>query len=82
MPAGWTPAPLTFQFSSDGMFFNDMFGLDAFEVQIKMVVTGSGVIIPADIGRAIAHIKFRSGTRGNPVVQEATRVFAVAIYTE
>jgi hypothetical protein len=79
MPSAWDTARLTFQFSTDGMFFNDMFGLDGYEVKIDNVVTGAGVIIPADIGRAIAFLKFRSGSRGNPIVQTETRVFAVTV---
>lgn len=82
MPTEWTDAPLTFQFSTDGVFFNDMFGLDGYEVTVKHVVEGSGVIIPGDIGRAIVHIKFRSGTRGNPIPQEADRAFAVTVLAE
>ena len=27
MPYTWTPAPITFQFSTDGVFYNDMFQL-------------------------------------------------------
>ena len=82
MPTEWTDAPLTFQFSTDGVFFNEMYGLDGFAVTIKTVVPGAGVIIPHDIGVAIAHIKFRSGTHGNPVEQEEQRAFAVTIMTE
>ena len=81
VPEDWPPAALTFQFSTDGMFFNEMYGLDGFAVTITTVVEGAGVIIPEHIGRAVAHIKFRSGTKGNPVEQEATRVFAVAVLT-
>lgn len=82
MPTEWTKAGLTFQFSTDGVFFNEMYGLDGYAVQIKTVVPGAGVIIPADIGRAIAHLRFRSGTEGNPVEQEESRVFAVTVLTE
>ena len=82
MPADWNDAVLTFQFSTDGVFFNDMFGLDGYEVGVPEVVPGSGVILPGDVGRAIAFIKFRSGTRGNPVAQDEDRVFAVTILTE
>jgi hypothetical protein len=82
MPTDWTFAALTFQFSTDGQFFNEMYGLDGFAVTIKTVVPGSGVIIPEEIGRAIAWIKFRSGHEGNPIPQEADRNFAVAIYSE
>ena len=59
-----------------------MFGLDGFEVTIKTVVAGAGVIIPADVGRAIAHLKIRSGTRNNPMVQPEPRKFAVTIILE
>lgn len=79
MPEGWTPAALTFQISTDGLFFNDLFGFDGYEVAIDEVVPGSAVLIPENVGRAIAFIKFRSGTRGNPVPQEAGRLFAVAL---
>lgn len=83
MPTDWDDdAPLTFEFSTDGTFYNDMFGLDGYAVTIAHVVKGSGVIIPADIGRAIAFIKFRSGGRGNPVVQKERRQFAVTIVRE
>jgi len=37
------------------------------------------VIIPHDVGRAVGWIKFRSGTRGNPVEQREGRLFAVAV---
>jgi len=82
MPTEWTQAPVTFMFSTDGVFFNEMYGLDGFAVMVKVVVPGSGVIIPADIGRAIAHLKFRSGTEGSPVVQKDRRQFAVTIFNE
>jgi hypothetical protein len=79
MPPAWDQAPLTFEFSTDGVFFNDMFDLKGFAVTVEHVVEGSGVIIPSDIGRAIAFLKFRSGSRGNPVEQSETRNFAVTI---
>jgi hypothetical protein len=79
MPAEWTPAALTFQISTDGMFYNDLFGFDGYEVTIEDVVEGSAVLIPESIGRAIAYIRFRSGTRGNPVPQDGDRTFAVAL---
>jgi hypothetical protein len=82
MPEGWTPAPITFQFSTDGTFFNEMCTLDGYAVTIPNIWPGSGVVIPEHIGRAVAHIKFRSGTEGNPVPQEAGRLFAVAIIAD
>jgi hypothetical protein len=82
MPAEWTEAPLTFEFSTDGVFFNQMYGLDGFAVKVPVVVPKSGVIIPGDIGRAIAFIRFRSGHEGNPVEQKGIRNFAVTILVE
>ena len=83
MPADWDDgAALTFQISTDGEFFNDLFGMDGYEVAINEVVAGSAVLIPESVGRAIAFIKFRSGTRGNEVRQEQRREFAVAILTD
>jgi hypothetical protein len=81
MPTEWTAAPLTFQISSDGQFYNDAFTMDGYEVTLPVVVPGSGVIVPLDVGKAIAWIKFRSGSRAAPVPQEAERQFAVAINT-
>jgi len=82
MPPEWTESKLTFQFSSDGVFYNEMYGLDGYAVTVDVVVPGSGVIIPVNMGRAIAFIKFRSGTEGNPIPQEAQRTFSVALFTE
>jgi len=81
IPEGWTDAVMTFQFSTDGMFFNDMYGVDGFAVTIPEVVPRAGVVVPGVIGRAVAYLKIRSGTPGNPVVQEEARTFAVAILT-
>jgi hypothetical protein len=82
MPPEWDEAPLTFQISTDGVFFNDLFQLDGYEVAIEDVVPGSAVLIPESIGRAIAFMRFRSGTRRGHVKQDQPRVFAVAIITE
>jgi len=82
MPTEWTKAPLTFMFSTDGVFYNEMYGLDGYAVTIKTVVPGAGVIIPENIGRAIAFLKLRSGSEGSPVVQKDRRAFAVTILTD
>jgi len=44
-----------------------------------VVVAGAAVIVPADYLAAAAFIKFRSGTRDQPVAQPAHRDFAIAI---
>jgi hypothetical protein len=80
MPGAWTDsAPLTFQISTDGVFYNDLFTLDGHELTLPVVVPGAAVLVSHDVGRAIAFIKFRSGTRAAPVAQQDLREFAVAI---
>jgi len=82
MPADWTDSSLTFQFSTDGMFYNEMYDIDGYAVAVPVVVPGSGVIIPEHVGRAVAFLKIRSGTVGNPVPQDGDRTFAVTILRE
>jgi len=82
MPADWDEAPLTFQISSTNTtIYNDMFFLDGFETIVPTVVPNAGIVVPVHISRAIGWIKFRSGTRMDPVVQSAERLFRVAINT-
>jgi hypothetical protein len=80
MPGAWTDAaPLTFQISTDGVFYNDLFTLDGHELTLPVVVPGAAVLVSHDVGRAIAFIRFRSGTRAAPVPQQDLREFAVAV---
>ena len=79
MPVEWTDAVLTFQFSTDGVMFNEVCDIDGRAITIQNIWPGSGVIISSDVGRAVAFVKFRSGTAGNPIVQEERRQFAIAI---
>lgn len=80
MPSTWTGANLTFQISSDGAGYNDLYRADGTEVVIP-VVPGTAVVVAGlgDILKAFAWLKVRSGTRQFPVVQAAQRDFAVAI---
>ena len=80
MPAAWTGANLSFQISSDGAFYNDLFTIDGTEIVIP-VVPGVAVVV-AQLGAsldAIQFVKFRSGSRQWPVIQAAQRDFAVAV---
>jgi hypothetical protein len=80
MPSDWTPANLTFQISSDGNGYNDLFAPNGEEVTI-VVVAGSAVVLAhlAVYLRAVAFLKVRSGTHDHPVEQAERRQFAVAI---
>jgi hypothetical protein len=78
MPAAWTSAALTFQISSDGEGFNDLYNYDGGETQI-VVAPGAGIIFPRDFLRGIGFIKFRSGTSNQPVPQPERREFSVAV---
>jgi hypothetical protein len=80
MPADWTPAGVSVQISSDGNFFNDCFDHTGHEI-VMVVVPGTCVTIPEEWGRLMGFIKFRSGGRDNPVVQEAQRDFSIAMTT-
>jgi hypothetical protein len=77
MPGNWTKAELTFQTSSDGVLYNDIFERDGQEVMCA-VQPGTAIIgLPLIVG----FIKFRSGTRARAVPQAELREFAVAIDT-
>jgi hypothetical protein len=80
MPAGWTSANLTFQISSDGNGYNDLVNINGTPLSLP-VVPGSAVVLGQfqEYLRAIAFIKFRSGTKEHPIVQSVQRDFAIAI---
>ena len=82
MPAKWDgDAPLTFQVSTDGKMFNDLYNHLGEEISVVVVPGGVGVIIPPDYLRSVAYIKFRSGMHDAPRSQSMLREFAIAIDT-
>lgn len=79
MPAKWDgDAELTFQVSTDGKLFNELYNHMGEEVTL-IVTPGAGVIVPPDYLRSVAFIKFRSGTPDVPVEQSELREFAIAV---
>lgn len=70
MPAAWTAAVLTFQGSTDGVNFNDLYDFTGTEVSVT-VAAGEKVLIDHMDGNA--YLKIRSGTGGTPVAQGAAR---------
>jgi hypothetical protein len=75
MPPGWVGDTLTFQTSSDGNGYNDVFEPDGKELVFK-VIAGTGIL---GMRLTTGFVKFRSGTREHPVVQPEKRDFAVAL---
>jgi hypothetical protein len=79
VPQEFTEANLTFQVSSDGNLYNDLYDEEGEEVTL-VAHPDTSILVPERITRAIAFIKIRSGTRGHPVEQkrDACR-FGIAI---
>lgn len=79
IPQEFTDANLTFQVSSDGNGYNDLYLANGEEVTIP-VKPDSAVIIASEVwGKAINFIKIRSGTRSHPVPQDEDCKLAIAI---
>ena len=75
MPGNYVGDTLTFQTSSDGLMFNDIFEPDGTELTFR-VIAGTGII---GMRLNTGFVKFRSGTRERTVVQPELREFAVAL---
>ena|ERR1700748_1423192 len=80
VPLEFTPANLTFQVSSDGNFYNDLFDSKGEEITCVAKPT-AGVIISEHWARSIAFIKLRLGSRDHPVDQKQDCKFAIAVQT-
>jgi hypothetical protein len=80
VPQEYTPANLTFQVSTDGNFYNDLFTSAGEEVTVA-AEPNTGIVIQERWVRSIAFLKFRSGTRDYPVKQREDCKFAIAVET-
>jgi hypothetical protein len=78
VPQEFTDANLTFQASSDGNFYNDLYDNNGDEVTLP-VQPDTTVVVAAHWTRSIGFIKFRSGTRKAPVEQKVDCRFAIAV---
>jgi hypothetical protein len=91
-PPDWTAAPLTFRMAVLPVYDTppaDADYLDVFHVaqatsgkwnpyEVSLSVTaGSILLMPAAFGSSLGWLKLRSGTRDQPVVQAADRVFSL-----
>jgi hypothetical protein len=81
VPQEYTNANLTFQVSSDGNLYNDLFSSDGIEATVA-AKKSTGIAVEARWTRSIAFIKFRSGSRSHPVNQQVTCRFGIAVETE
>lgn len=86
MPGNWDAAPITFQFSTDGAMYNELYhvvgnpdSFVGFPVQLTRVEPGVGLVLPPEFGRGVVWLKIRSGTKVTPVVQTEEREFAIAV---
>jgi hypothetical protein len=80
VPQEFTEANLTFQVSTDGNLYNDLFDDSGDEITVT-ANPDSGIVITGRWTRSIAFIKFRSGAREHPVEQREDCKFAIAIET-
>jgi hypothetical protein len=79
IPQEFTDANLTFQVSTDGTFYNDMYDVHGDEITIA-AKPDCAIIIRGEIwGKAINFLKIRSGTRSHPVEQAVDCRLAIAI---
>jgi hypothetical protein len=81
VPQEFTPANLTFQVSSDGNFYNDLFDSSGDEITV-VAKPNTGIVVPEVWTKSINFIKFRSGSRAYPVPQNVDCRFAIAVKGE
>ena len=80
VPQEFTDANLTFQVSSNGELYNDLYDEHGEEITIT-AQPDSGIVILGRWVRSLAFIKLRSGTREHPIKQREDCKFAIAIET-
>jgi hypothetical protein len=80
MPAEWNAANISFQISVDNNVYVDVFDDSGHELLFP-VVPGTARILtaPLHVRDLIGWLKIRSGPRDNPIVQQANRIFTVAL---
>ena len=80
VPQEYTSAPLTFQVSTDGNLYNDLHTAQGEEISI-VAKPSTGIVVHETWARSVNFVKFRSGTRSEPVAQREDCKFAVAVET-
>jgi len=81
MPAAWTAAGLSFEVSSDGTNFSDLY--DSSGEYTLSASAGTAIGFPgANVFVGFKYIKIRSGTSGTPVNQGAARSLKILCKSE
>jgi hypothetical protein len=80
VPQEFTGSSLTFQVSTDGKFYNDLYDAKGNEIAVTANPDSSIVLVEPWV-RLIPYIKFRSGTRDAPVEQAQDCKFGIALDT-
>jgi hypothetical protein len=80
VPQEFTDANLTFQVSSDGNLYNDLYNDEGEAITIT-AQPDSGIVVFGPWVRSIGFLKLRSGTREHPIEQIEDCKFAIAIET-
>jgi hypothetical protein len=85
-PPAWSVAPLTFQVSTDGTTFRELYRVQdtqgsftPFQVIVPSVPVNTSLVLPTATGYSVAFIKIRSGTPVSPVPQSADRTFQLVL---
>lgn len=79
MPQQWTAANLTFQVSTDGVTFYDLFDHNGAEIAVTVQAGVAIAVMQATAWSPMFNsIIFRSGSRTHPIAQNAARTFTVS----
>lgn len=78
VPQEFTEANLTFQVSSDGNLYNDLYDDDGDEVTVS-ANPDTSIVIAKSWVRSVGFLKLRSGSREHEVKQREDCKFAIAI---
>ena len=79
IPQEFTDANLTFQVSTDGVYYNDLYTVNGDEVAIP-AKPDCAIVLRSEVwGKSINFLKIRSGTRSHPVAQEVDCRLGIAI---
>jgi hypothetical protein len=81
-PEEWVKANMTFQVSSDGVYYSDAFNDKGEEIMVPGIPHWCTVFVSGLHLDHIGHVKVRSGTRANPVVQPKECKMAITLHTD